>query len=236
MTKPLIRILLVEDDVVDRMACRRALVQVPDYEFVLSEAETGMEGLELAHTQKPDCILLDYHLPDLNGLEFLAKLTDDAGNISIPVMMLTGADNATIAVAAMKRGARDYLIKDVDRQYLELLPAIIQRILTERRMLTEKKLTEDKLFQAEASRSTNAQKAVSPAFPCAASTVCFAGTERFYGSETKRAWYEMNRDAPYFFRVSWLTSPKVNGWKRNCGNTATALRNWWRSARMSWRR
>ncbi|SEO51627.1 ATP-binding protein [Nitrosovibrio sp. Nv6] len=150
MTKPLIRVLLVEDDAVDRMACRRALARNVDYEFALSEAESGHEGLQLAHEQKPDCVLLDYHLPDLNGLEFLAALTDDTGDVSIPVMMLTGTDNATIAVEAMKRGARDYLIKDMEHQYLELLPAVIQRVLSERRMLTEKKLAEDKLAQAEA--------------------------------------------------------------------------------------
>lgn len=150
MSKPLIRVLLVEDDAVDRMACRRALARNVDYEFALSEAESGHEGLQLAHEQKPDCVLLDYHLPDLNGLEFLAALTDDTGDVSIPVMMLTGTDNATIAVEAMKRGARDYLIKDMEHQYLELLPAVIQRVLSERRMLTEKKLAEDKLAQAEA--------------------------------------------------------------------------------------
>ena len=150
MTKPLIRVLLVEDDAVDRMACRRALARNPDYEFVLSEAESGREGLQLAHEQKPDCVLLDYHLPDLNGLEFLAALTDEAGDVAIPVMMLTGTDNAAIAVEAMKRGARDYLIKDMEHQYLELLPAIIQRVLSERRMRMEKKLAEDKLAQAEA--------------------------------------------------------------------------------------
>ena len=65
MTKPQTRVLIVEDDLVDRMACRRALAQDPDYEFMLSEAETGREGLQLAHAQKPDCVLLDYHLPDL---------------------------------------------------------------------------------------------------------------------------------------------------------------------------
>jgi len=150
MTRPLIRVLLVEDDAVDRMACRRALSRNPDYEFVLSEADSGREGLQLAHEQKPDCVLLDYHLPDLNGLEFLAALADETGDISVPVMMLTGTDNATIAVEAMKRGARDYLIKDTEHQYLELLPAVIQRVLSERRMLMEKKLAEHKLFQAEA--------------------------------------------------------------------------------------
>ena len=150
MTKPLIRVLLVEDDAVDRMACRRALARDPDYEFVLSEAESGQEGLQLAHEQKPDCVLLDYHLPDVNGLEFLAALTDDSGDISIPVMMLTGTDNAAIAVEAMKRGAKDYLIKDLEHQYLELLPAIIQRVLSDRRMRLEKKQAEEKLAQAEA--------------------------------------------------------------------------------------
>ena len=150
MTKPLIRVLLVEDDAVDRMACRRALARDPDYEFVLSEAESGQEGLQLAHEQKPDCVLLDYHLPDVNGLEFLAALTDDSGDVSIPVMMLTGTDNAAIAVEAMKRGAKDYLIKDLEHQYLELLPAIIQRVLSDRRMRLEKKQAEEKLAQAEA--------------------------------------------------------------------------------------
>jgi PAS domain S-box-containing protein len=150
MTKPQIRVLIVEDDLVDRMACRRALAQDPNYEFVLSEAETGREGLQLAHAQKPDCVLLDYHLPDLNGLEFLAELSNDLGEIPVPVMMLTGADNALVAVEAMKRGAQDYLVKDVNRQYLELLPSVIQRVLRERRTLMEKKQVEENLVRAEA--------------------------------------------------------------------------------------
>jgi len=147
MTKPQIQILIVEDDLVDRMACRRALAQDPDYEFVLSEAETGREGLQFAHKQKPDCVLLDYHLPDMNGLEFLAELRNDLGEIPVPVMMLTGADNASVAVEAMKRGAQDYLVKDVNRQYLELLPAVIQRVLRERQILMEKKQVEAELWQ-----------------------------------------------------------------------------------------
>ena len=149
MTKPQIHILIVEDDTVDRMACRRALAQDPDYEFVLSEAETGREGLQLAHAQKPDCILLDYHLPDMDGLEFLAELKNDLGEIPVPVMMLTGADKVSVAVEAIKRGAQDYLVKDVNRQYLELLPVVIQRVLRERRTLMEKKQVEENLFKAE---------------------------------------------------------------------------------------
>jgi signal transduction histidine kinase len=61
--------------------------------------------------------------------------------------MLTGADTAAVAVEAMKRGAQDYLVKDVNRQYLELLPAVIQRVLRERRTLMEKKQVEAELLQ-----------------------------------------------------------------------------------------
>src|ERR1035437_3865022 len=147
MSKPQIHILLVEDDLVDRMACRRALAQDKDYELVLSEAETGREGLQFVHAQKPDCVLLDYNLPDLNGLEFLAELRNDLGEIPVPVIMLTGANNAQVAVEAMKRGAQDYMVKDTNRQYLELLPAVIQHVLSERRMLMEKKQVEAELRQ-----------------------------------------------------------------------------------------
>ncbi len=144
MKKPQIRVLIIDDDIVDRKACQRALKLNPDYDFVLAEAETGREGLQLAHAEKPDCILLDYRLPDLDGLEFLAELRNETGEIPIPVMMLTGADNALVAVEAMKRGARDYLVKDVERQYLELLPAVIGRLMQERRLQAEKKAAEAK--------------------------------------------------------------------------------------------
>jgi len=145
-----IRILMVDDDMVDRLACRRALAQCPDYKYVLTEAETGREGLQFAHAQKPDCILIDYHMPDMNGIEFLTELIDEIGEIPVPVMMLTGADRASVAIEAMKRGAWDYMVKDVEREYLKLLPTVIQRVLRERELRTEKKLTEDKLLQAEA--------------------------------------------------------------------------------------
>ncbi|NDP47743.1 MAG: response regulator [Sulfuriferula multivorans] len=64
-------------------------------------------------------------------------------------MMLTGADKVSVAVEAIKRGAQDYLVKDVNRQYLELLPVVIQRVLRERRTLMEKKQAEENLVQAE---------------------------------------------------------------------------------------
>lgn len=137
-TRRRVRTLLVEDDVVDRIACRRALQQHPDYEFELYEADTGRQGLQLVHDHEFDCILLDYHLPDMTGIDFLVEITDALGKIQVPVLKLTGTDDVAIAVEAMKRGARDYLIKDTEGRYLELLPAVIERVLGEQRMLEEK--------------------------------------------------------------------------------------------------
>jgi diguanylate cyclase (GGDEF)-like protein/PAS domain S-box-containing protein len=137
-----ISLLLVEDDQIDRLACRRALAAHPDYDFELIEAETGREGVMQALAYHPDLVLLDYHLPDLDGLDFLAELQREGDEMPVPVMMLTGADNAGVAVEAMRRGARDYLVKDRERNYLTLLPAVIERVLREQRLRLDKRAAE----------------------------------------------------------------------------------------------
>lgn len=143
---PGILILLVDDDLVDRMACRRALRGDPARRFALVEAEDGEAGLQLARSMRPDCILLDYKLPDLSGLEFLARLAGDADESvrAIPVLMLTGADSAAVATEAMRRGAGDYLVKDGESRYLELVPAAVERLMRERRLVAEKRQAEAK--------------------------------------------------------------------------------------------
>lgn len=139
-----IRILLVEDDVVDRMACRRALSANSERRYVISEAETGQQGLQLAAEQCPDCILLDYNLPDQTGLEFLHALAHSDGEVSVPVMVLTGGSSAALAVELMRGGARDYLTKDSDRHYLEQVPAAIERMLNAQQLVEGKRQAEAK--------------------------------------------------------------------------------------------
>lgn len=136
-----IRVLIVEDDLVDRMACRRAFA-AGDGVFELIEADSGELGLQLAGETRPECILLDYNLPDLTGLEFLDRLALGDGGAGTPVMMLTGADSAAVAAEAMRRGARDYLVKDIDGRYLELLPGAIHRMLREQRLRNDKRQVE----------------------------------------------------------------------------------------------
>jgi len=139
-----IKVLIVEDDVVDRMACRRRLDADRAGRFRLIEAEDGERGLALARSMQPDCILLDYRLPDQTGIEFLARLAaePDEAVRTTPVLMLTGADSAAVATEALRRGARDYLVKDAEGRYLGLVPAAIERLQREQRLVKEKRQAE----------------------------------------------------------------------------------------------
>jgi len=150
MSHAIVRVLLVEDDAVDRLACRRALGAESDYVFEVEEADTARAGLQRARAGAPDLILLDYHLPDMDGMEFLAALAADGGELPVPVMMLTGAQDIAIAVDAMRRGARDYLVKDSQGDYLKLLPTVIHRVLRESQAHADTREAEERLRAAEA--------------------------------------------------------------------------------------
>lgn len=110
MTKPLRVILIVDDDEIDREACRRYLETDTHYKYEFHEALDGQRGVEAAIKHSPDCILLDYNLPDMSGLDFLQKLSATAD--ILPVVMLTGQGDEMIAVQVMKAGAQDYIPKD----------------------------------------------------------------------------------------------------------------------------
>jgi signal transduction histidine kinase len=146
---PSTRILLIEDDQVDRLACRREFARQSGA-FECIEVDTGAEGLRLARTAQPSCIILDYRLPDMSGLEVLTELGAIGGGEvgPPPVVMLTGANDVAVAVEAIPRGARDYILKDSERHYLKLLPAVVDRALRERRLAADKQRTEIALAHA----------------------------------------------------------------------------------------
>ena len=110
MAQPL-TVLIVDDSPEDRQAYRRYLLQDQEYSYKILEEESGEGALLLCQQFQPDAILLDFLLPDLDGLEFMAELKQQSQKTIPAVIMLTGYGNETVAVQAMKSGVQDYLVK-----------------------------------------------------------------------------------------------------------------------------
>jgi len=104
------KILIVDDSEGDRYLYKNFLSRcVSDADYQLWETDNGEEGLRLYHELEPDCILLDYLLPDMNGMDFLHRLSEVSP--IMPVVVLTGHGNEQIAVDTLKIGAQDYISK-----------------------------------------------------------------------------------------------------------------------------
>ena len=103
-----IHVLVVDDDLVDRRALRRAFARtvVP---VEIEEASSAAQGFERLARGGCDCVLLDYGLPGMNGLETLAEIR--RRGFDVPVIVLTGKGDERVAVELMKAGAADYLVK-----------------------------------------------------------------------------------------------------------------------------
>jgi PAS domain S-box-containing protein len=104
-------LLIVEDFPADRELYYRALRAETSCDYRFLEAESVSQGLSLCSSSDIDAVLLDYSLPDADGLEFLAKLPVQSNGSRPPVVMMTGQGSEHIAVQAMKLGIQDYLIK-----------------------------------------------------------------------------------------------------------------------------
>ena len=114
-------ILIVDDCQIDRLVYQRYLQSDVEFEYTVLEAETGEEALEIYSQSQADIILLDYSLPDLDGLEWLSQWQQQYGDRLCPVIVLTGQGNENIAVQFIKMGAADYFVKDrITKEKLKL--------------------------------------------------------------------------------------------------------------------
>lgn len=103
-------VLVIDDDAVDREAISRSLRNYP--ELQIEYAENSIAALIAIECTQFDCILLDYLLPDCNGIELLTQINQMSESRLPPVVMLTGQGNEKVAVEAMKFGVYDYITKD----------------------------------------------------------------------------------------------------------------------------
>ncbi len=140
-----IRILLVDDNTSDQLRVRRALERDPDTRWEVVQVLTAEQGLEHVARNPTDVVLMDFHLPGMNGLELLHQLRERLQARPVAAVVLTGTGNERVAVEAMKAGAQDYLIKESfspERLRHSLHAAIetvrLQHELEQRRRQTER--------------------------------------------------------------------------------------------------
>ena len=106
MSGQTLKILLIDDNPADAELLRRLLNKIPEFQVEFAHCLDAESGQQALAAEKTDCLLLDYRLGEQDGLEVLASIRA-LGN-DVPVIVLTGAGNESVAVEAMKRGAQDY--------------------------------------------------------------------------------------------------------------------------------
>jgi signal transduction histidine kinase len=111
MSSRLRRILIVDDSPEDRVMYRRLLRADSEYVYEFAETASGEEGLTLCEQRPFDCLLLDYRMPDVDGLSFLRRVRCDEEGVPVPIIVLTGQGSETVAVEALNNGAQDYVSK-----------------------------------------------------------------------------------------------------------------------------
>jgi K+-sensing histidine kinase KdpD len=132
-------VLVVEDDRDYATLIRLGLSRVDGYEHEVETATTLTEGLRALAQNKFHAVLLDLNLPDSSGLETLTRM--QTAHPDVPFVVLTGTDDHDMAVAAMKEGAQDYLLKG--ESHPSLLARTIRYAIERQRLLSHLKHLND---------------------------------------------------------------------------------------------
>ena len=147
-----IHILYIEDDVGAARLLQKRLERAG---YGVDVAHDGEQGLAMYAADSYDVVIVDQDMPVRDGLEVI-RLLASQGSLP-PVIMVTGSGSEKIAVEAIKLGAGDYVVKDVDGGYLDLLPTVIERVLRQRRLVEERQRAEESLRRRAAELETLAQ-------------------------------------------------------------------------------
>jgi len=153
-----IRVLIVDDHPVVRKGIRVLLAGEKDIE-VVGEASNGMEAILQVEKQRPDIVLMDLVMPEMDGIEATRQISDKYPEVRILVLTSFAADDKVFP--SIKAGAQGYLLKDTDPAYLvqaihqvyqgelSLSPVIARKVLQELKRPATQPMTPDPLTERE---------------------------------------------------------------------------------------
>lgn len=128
-----------------------------DFEYEVVEATNGREGIVAIQREKPDLVLCDLRMPDIDGLQVLQYLKDNSPDT--PIIVVSGTGVIGDAIEAIRRGAWNYLLKPI--QDMSVLLHAISQALERSRLIVENRAYQEHLEEEVARRTEALQKAMS---------------------------------------------------------------------------
>ncbi|MFA5157172.1 MAG: response regulator [Candidatus Omnitrophota bacterium] len=108
--------ILVIDDNEKNVELLEAILQAAGFEVL--KAYNGKQAIEMIGKERPDLLLLDIMMPELDGFQVCELLRKDPQNSGLPVVMVTAKDKESDIVQSLERGADDYIVKPIDKKEL----------------------------------------------------------------------------------------------------------------------
>src|SRR5262245_47104987 len=141
MHNPSAKLLIIDDDEVVRASLAAYL---EDSGFSVRQASNGLQGLQVFEQERPDLVICDLRMPQVDGLELIRRISELESET--PVIVVSGAGVMSDAVEALRLGAADYLIKPLED--LAVLEHSIRRALDRARLRSENRRYREKLETA----------------------------------------------------------------------------------------
>jgi len=139
-TAPPIQLLFIDDDAGYMAVAQHLLSKYQGRRFLITWKQDARSGLATLAEKPPlDLLVVDYFLPDLNGLELVRQIRD--AHFEIPIIFLTSNRDFRLAIEVMKYGVEDYLVKDeaVDSVLPRTIINILERVRLKRRIAEQQK-------------------------------------------------------------------------------------------------
>ena len=109
-------LILIADDSPTEIYLLKKILEKHGHKIIV--AEDGQQAIELTHSKKPDLILMDVVMPNLNGFQTTRQLSKDPGTRNIPIIIVSSKDQETDKLWGLRQGAKGYLSKPTNEKML----------------------------------------------------------------------------------------------------------------------